>query len=40
MSLTIKRVTTVVSIRQMDEANDPKSSTVSRVCTGGKVSHP
>ena len=37
MSLTIKKVATVLSIHQMDEDDDPKSSTVSRVCKSKKV---
>ena len=36
MSLTIKRVPTVVSIHQLDDADDPKANIVSRVCRPGK----
>jgi hypothetical protein len=37
MSLTIKKVASVLSIHQLDEEDDPKASTVSRVCKSHKV---
>ena len=36
MSLTIKKVPTVLSIHQMDEVDDPKCNLVRRVCREGK----
>jgi hypothetical protein len=41
MVLTIQRVATVLSIHQLDDADDHrKAATVQRVCTNGKVRKP
>ena len=37
MSLTIKRVPTVVSMHQLDDADDPKANVVSKVCVPGRA---
>jgi GDP-L-galactose phosphorylase len=37
MSLTIKRVPTVISIHQLEEVDDPKANTVQKVCAPGSA---